>query len=96
MPTNNPQRQRKYLKAVKKPVPGLYRHLTAKACCPPGWSSPATADLGIEHCRERTTMRWDSMRQDGAGLQEFSKLWLNIIFQLQPQDRNIFKKHTIH
>ena len=25
---------------------------------------PSHRDLGIEHCRERTTMRWDSMRQD--------------------------------
>lgn len=35
---------------------------------------PSHRDLGIEHCRERTTMRWDCVRQDGTDYRNFQGL----------------------
>lgn len=60
-------------KAVSAPVPGLYRH-RSEGMLSARLEQPSHRDLGIEHCRERTTMRWDSMRQDGTDYRNFQGL----------------------
>ena len=83
-------------KAVSAPVPGLYRH-RSEGMLSARLEQPSHRDLGIEHCRERTTMRWDSMRQDGTDCRT-SQSWAkyNTPVAACLYDRNIFKKHTMY
>lgn len=60
-------------KAGSAPVPGLYRH-RSEGMLSARLEQPSHRDLGIEHCRERTTMRWDCMRQDGTDYRNFQGL----------------------
>lgn len=77
---------------MSAPVPGLYRH-RSEGMLSARLEQPSHRDLGIEHCRERTTMRWDSMRQDGTDYRNFQGLAeCNIPVVAALYDRNIFKK----
>lgn len=77
---------------MSAPVPGLYRH-RSEGMLSARLEQPSHRDLGIEHCRERTTMRWDSMRQDDTDYRNSQSLAkYNIPVAACLYDRNIFKK----
>lgn len=55
-------------KAVSVPVPGVCRH-RSEGMLSARLEQLNHRDLGTEHCRERTSMRWDRMKERVARAQ---------------------------